>query len=306
VFGQYDFNGRDSQFLSPEPHGIFNPFNRTVKLPSQNAKGPSNVPYVSGIWDTFEKPTMALELIPSIPPLIGAAYCSTFFAPSLKQPQPGISPRLLRLYLGRELPIEIQELQPGLQSDLALDVSRYGLLSEALEEIATLPRLSDVAYGMGVALCQLHWAVGVDGMDCELVLGGDGVHGVRCYILDYNQCSRWLPKKPFKQLNLLESWDMTLEELCDGARKLARRIGHCEQYYPRPSHELYTNFKAGYTSTITELIDVHRPGDETSIWRSGCAAVVAASEVFFEEYELVHRATLDRKDRGKGRQGGPH
>lgn len=41
-----------------------------------------------------------------------------------------------------------------------------------MEEIAVLPPLEQVARGMGKVLAQLHWGVGVDGMDAELVLGG--------------------------------------------------------------------------------------------------------------------------------------
>ena len=76
---------------------------------------------------------MAIELIPSIAPLIGLAYRSEIFSEHLKRSAPPVNIRLLRLYLGRELPTHIQELQEGLRSDLALDAGRYSRLADALE-----------------------------------------------------------------------------------------------------------------------------------------------------------------------------
>ena len=40
---------------------------------------------------------------------------------------------------------------------------------------------------MGEVLAKLHWAVGVDARDVELVLAGSAQHGVQCYLFDFNQ-----------------------------------------------------------------------------------------------------------------------
>ncbi len=50
-----------------------------------------------------------------------------------------------------------------------------------------LPSIDEVATGMGEVLAKLHWAVGVDARDVELVLAGSAQHGVQCYLFDFNQ-----------------------------------------------------------------------------------------------------------------------
>ena len=50
-----------------------------------------------------------------------------------------------------------------------------------------MPTLEEVAFGMGELLAKLHWAVGINGKDMELVLSGNTLHGTQCYALDFNQ-----------------------------------------------------------------------------------------------------------------------
>ena len=242
---------------------------------------------------------MAIELIPSIAPLIGLVYRSEIFSEHLKRSAPPVNIRLLRLYLGRELPTHIQELQEGLRSDLALDAGRYSRLADALEEIAVLPSLEQVARGMGKVLAQLHWGVGVDGMDAELVLGRDGLHGLKCWVLDHNQCARWLVKTPLAKLGSgnLTNGAYASNDLKEGAQRLARRIGNCEQYYPKPSQALYADFKSGYEQTTVELVNAHRPEQPSQEWELGSRAVIEASEAFLREFEEVDRQTQERKGR---------
>jgi hypothetical protein len=186
----------DVEFISPCPRQLFDPISRTVKLPGMYPVQSSSS------WDVFDHPTMSLDLIPSVPSLVAQAYKAEFFSQDLARKSLDFDIRLMRLYLGRELPTHIRELQPGLRSDLALDIGRYTRLSKALrlEGTETLPPLNEVAYAMGSILAHLHFCVGIDGMDIELVLGGDGDHGLQCYVLDYNQCQRWLVPRPLDHL----------------------------------------------------------------------------------------------------------
>lgn len=287
---------RQATFISPAPLELFDPFTRTVTVPDMTTSS------FSSSWDVFDHPTMSIECIPSVPPLVGLAFRSEFFTSEPIRKTPTFSSRLLRFYLGRKLPVVIEELQPGLRSDLALDVLRYTRLLEALtlEGIATLPPLTDVAFGMGKVLAQLHFGVGIDGMDVELVMGGDGRHGLQCYILDYNQCQRWLIRQPFDNL---DEGKLTTGEanLSEGAIQLARRIGNCEHYYPKSSQELYCSFKKGYQHAVTELVSVCEPGEISEVRKMNAQAILAASEAFLLEYEEVGRGTVERKARTRSR-----
>jgi hypothetical protein len=263
----------------------------------------------SASWDVFDHPTMSLDLIPSVPSLVAQAYKSEFFTQDLARRSLDFNIRLMRLYLGRELPMYIRELQPGLRSDLALDVGRYTRLSKALtlEGTETLPPLGQVAFAMGRILAHLHFAVGIDGMDIELVLAGDGDHGLQCYVLDYNQCQRWLVARPLDRLGTGKPMIMDGEDLSDGAIRLARRIANCEHYYPKPSQELYGQFREGYRISVGELIfdrendGVYRSYEAEDAFELDAKAVIAAGAAFLAEYEKVGRETCERKERGKSR-----
>jgi hypothetical protein len=253
---------------------------------------------------------MSLDLIPSIPPLVTQAYKSEFFSQDLIRKSSDFNIRLIRLYLGRELPAQIQELQPGLRSDLALDVGRYTQLAEALEleGLSTLPPLDQVAHGMGKILAQLHFGVGVDGMDVELVMcgGGQGDHGLQCHILDYNQCQRWLISHPLHQPGLSKI-TINDETLSEGAIRLARRIGNCEHYYPKPSQDLFQFFRNGYASTVSALAHDIKPNhlptqEEESNFEVVVEEVIAAGDAFLKELERVGLETAERKARTEERQ----
>jgi hypothetical protein len=135
-------------------------------------------------------PAMILSRIPDLPAHLTSTYRRLFWRDELARFGPPI--RLLRLYLGRTLPGTSHHLAPGVQSEFPLDQTRYRMLDEALraEGGAGLPDFSEVCRSMGEVLGKLHWEVGTNGRDIELVLGGDGSEGVQCYVLDYNQVSR--------------------------------------------------------------------------------------------------------------------
>jgi hypothetical protein len=293
----------DVEFISPRPRQLFDPISRTVKLPGMHPI------HSSSSWNVFDHPTMSLDLIPSVPTLVAQAYKSEFFTQDLARKSPDFNIRLMRLYLGRELPTHIQELQPGLRSDLALDVGRYTRLSKALslEGIARLPRLGEVAFAMGSILAHLHFCVGIDGMDIELVLGGDGDHGLQCYVLDYNQCHRWLVPQPLDHLGTGKLIATEGESLSEGAIRLARRIANCEHYYPKPSQDLYGKFKDGYELTVSSLVgdrqweNACKSVDPDEAFDTDAEAMIAAGEAFLAEYEKVGRETVERKARTESR-----
>jgi len=287
------------------PRELFDPVSRTVQLPERSHRIPS-----SSSWDVFDHPTMSLDLIPSVPSLVAQAYKSELFSQDLARKSLDFNIRLIRLYLGRELPTQIQELQPGLRSDLALDVGRYGRLSNALslEGIARLPPIEEVAYAMGSILAHLHFCVGIDGMDIELVLGGDGDHGLQCYVLDYNQCQRWLVPQPLDHLGSGKLSATDGETLSEGAIRLARRIANCEHYYPKPSQDLYHKFKDGYELTVSSLIgdrqwdNAYKTVEPDEAFDTDAEAMIAAGEAFLAEYEKVGREISKRKARTEERK----
>jgi len=242
---------------------------------------------------------MSLEMIPSILPLVATTYKNLFFSSELSEREITFNLRLLRLYLGRDLPSTIHELQPGLRSDLGLDVSRYTRFARALQGIAALPPLQEVAHGMGRVLASLHFGVGIDAMDIELVLGGDGDHGVRCWVVDYNQCERWLPQQPLSQLGtgLAAIGRYASGSLEDGARRLAKRISALEHYYPRPHQALYANFQAGYRAGVTAMIDDYRPKSPTDVWVAEADSIMRAGEAFLETYKIKSQESLEAKAR---------
>jgi len=301
---EYEDPHDNSEFISPRPRQLFDPFSRTVALP-----GGHRIPS-SSTWDVFDHPTMSLDLIPSVPSLVAQAYKSEFFTPDLTRTSLDLNIRLIRLYLGRELPTHIQELQPGLRSDLALDCGRYTRLADTLclEAIATLPPLDQVASSMGSILAHLHFCVGIDGMDVELVLGGDGDHGLQCYILDYNQCQRWLVPQPLDHLGTGRLMATDGETLTEGAIRLARRIANCEHYYPKPHQDLYSKFKLGYELTFSSLIgdrqweNGFKTVEPDVAYNADAEAMIAAGHAFLAEYEKVGLETVARKARTESRR----
>jgi len=242
---------------------------------------------------------MAIEMIPSLPPRAASTYVDTFFSNELASLGTPSNTRLLRLYLGRDLPSTISQLQPGLRSDLGLDVSRYIRFSHALQGVASLPPLADVAYGMGKVLSQMHFGVGIDGMDVELVLGGDGVHGVRCWLLDFNQCERWTIPRPLDMLGrgLATSGHYSQGDLIEGATRLATRIVALEHYYPRPHQKLYNDFRNGYLQTVESMLANHRPREPEVGWLVDAAQISAAAEAFVARYEAKALEAQETKAR---------
>ena len=293
------------EFISPRPRELFDPVSRTIQLPGRSHRIPS-----WSSWDVFDHPTMSLDLIPSVPSLVAQAYKSEFFSQDLARKSLDFNIRLMRLYLGRDLPTHIQELQPGLRSDLALDVGRYGRLSNALslEGIARLPPIEEVAYAMGSILAHLHFCVGIDGMDIELVLGGDGDHGLQCYVLDYNQCQRWLVPQPLDHLGSGKLTATDGESLSEGAIRLARRIANCEHFYPKPLQDLYHKFKDGYELTVSSLIGdrqwdyAYKTVEPDEAFNTDAEAMIAAGDAFLAEYERVGLETVERKARTEERK----
>lgn len=147
----------------------------------------------SSLWSHFHRPTFVFDLIPSISSDLVRLYKHLFVAREAAHLCPSI--RLLRLYLGREdLPVKTSAFHPGLASDLPLDVARYETLRKAGIDAAgtVMPTLDMVCSGMGQVLARLHWAVGINARDVELVLGSVQIGGAQepqCYVLDFNQVS---------------------------------------------------------------------------------------------------------------------
>lgn len=169
-----------SVFRTPHPWAYWRPSSAEI-LPPTAAIPPS--------LSIFRAPTFLFDIIPSLSLDIVAAYQRLFIAPAALAQCPRI--RLLRLYFGREdMPALTEEFQPGLSTDLPLDSRRYDLLRSA---VTTMPTALEVSSGMGQVLARLHWAVGANARDVELVLGSRVVGGVpvaQCYVLDFNQVSK--------------------------------------------------------------------------------------------------------------------
>ncbi|BEJ14409.1 hypothetical protein CspHIS471_0401760 [Cutaneotrichosporon sp. HIS471] len=150
------------EFVSPD-----------LSPPRAGRSRPPHKDLSSSIWTNFPNPTLAVDL---------RSNCEV---------------RLFRLYFGREdFGPMTTDLREGLKSDLPLDIARYNILSSKLAN--SLPDVEDISRGMGHLLATLHWLVGINGRDVELVLGGFGVDDAQRYALDFNQCQRWLIATPFK------------------------------------------------------------------------------------------------------------
>jgi hypothetical protein len=157
---------------------------------------------------------------------------------------------------------------------------------------------------MGQVLASLHFGVGIDGMDIELVLAGDGFGGLRCWCLDYNQCQRWLKPQP---LDKLGSGQLTIGEHHDeapqiAAGRLAKRICNWEFYYPRPHQPLYPLFKRGYHERVIDLIDKSRPECPNTAWEADAQMILAAGQAFLAKYELYDQEAVERKARVAARK----
>jgi hypothetical protein len=138
-------------------------------------------------WTDFTYPTFAMSLIPPLPDTVTHVYKTNFLGNNLQQ----MPIRLLRLYLGRmDYPDKTESTPPGLKSDLPLDIRRYNILKDSVGTSGVvMPIVEEVSRAMGIALARLHWLVGINARDVELVLAGDGKGGIRFYIFDYNQVS---------------------------------------------------------------------------------------------------------------------
>ena len=145
-------------------------------------------------------------------------------------------------------------------------------------------------------------------MDIELVLGGDGDHGLQCYVLDYNQCRRWLVPQPLDHLGSGKLTATHGESLSEGAIRLARRIANCEHYYPKPSHDLYHKFKDGYELKVSSLVgdrqweNAYKSEEPDVAFDKDAEAMIAAGDAFLAEYERVGFETVERKARTEERK----
>jgi hypothetical protein len=129
---------------------------------------------------------MAMDLIPALRRDIARTYAQLFFGPELRAQKPPV--RMLRLYFGRnDIPPVTTQLHPGLHSDFPLDIPRYRKLADTLTASGTrLPRTQDISRGMGELLSRLHWGVGINARDVELVLPGADWEP-QCWVFDLNQ-----------------------------------------------------------------------------------------------------------------------
>lgn len=228
-------------FISPLAYEIHDPSRQTDPAP---------------LWKRFERAAIVMDLIPSLNPVIGEHYRDLFFTGDLKSVVMPI--RMLRLYLGRTFPpTTTQRATGGLVTDFPLDESRYAKLATALAGTIDLPRVEDVAYGMGDVLAHLHFGAGIDGSDAELVIAGGKYHQARCYIFDLNQCSKWLRDDYITcdpaAVNLtVGKW--ANDTMMVAARRLAMKIFTQERYYPLSTSRLYVPFTKGYTEATQAIL----------------------------------------------------
>jgi len=130
-----------------------------------------------------------MDMIPSLHPLIIQEYKNLFWSEDLQISNLTVKISLSRLYFGREnLPEKHIALQDGLKSDPPLSIDRYEKLAQIVDVNYGIkfPSVEMVSEGMGGVLAKLHWGVGINARDIELVLGGLA-HGVQCYAFDFNQ-----------------------------------------------------------------------------------------------------------------------
>ena len=124
--------------------------------------------------------TVTFELLPFLSYQFTRAY-------AMINPDHPVSPvRLIRLYLGRVPGATIAAVQNSSETDHPVDVQQYRRLKDALDGQVILPSPEEVSRNMGIMLGWLHWAVGVNGRDCEICLAGDGKGGAKFVIFDYN------------------------------------------------------------------------------------------------------------------------
>lgn len=263
-------------FWTPKPYAYWRPATcEVIHLDPQNAATRKGY-----VWASFKRTAFSFDLIPSAPLPIIQTYISLFVAPEARSSMPSV--RLFRLYFGREnLPAQTVAFNHKLFSDPPLDLRRYHAIRDALGD-DSLPPAADVARGMGQLLATLHWQVGVNARDAELVLGSIG--GLpHCYVLDFNQSQRWLPPNPMSQIDTLAPAGQYADgNLSAGARRLATLIAGQELYYPRPHQaEVYPSFKAGYLQHLSTVLGGVQ-GTQGAKDR-----VSSAAAAFFQEFEEI-------------------
>lgn len=182
--------GSESKLLTPES------IPRSPSGPAPTRRSfRQTAPKSALLFSDFQMPTISIDLIPSMHPFFEETYRTLFWCQELRIES--VPVRLLRLYFGREdIPSVTTALQKGLKSDPPLDIARFEKFSHELTRHGiNLPSVQEIAEGMGFVLAKLHWVVGINARDVELVLGGDGSHDLKCYALDFNQVSRLLLNK---------------------------------------------------------------------------------------------------------------
>ncbi|WWC98615.1 hypothetical protein V866_005508 [Kwoniella sp. B9012] len=263
--------------------------------------------------DEFDLPVFSMSLIPPLDTRIVDTYKALFWSVDLQnqnQNQNGedMQIRLLRLYLGREdIPLRTEQSQPGIKTDPPLDIARYNRLSSTLEERYGwgLPDLKDVSSSMGRLLASLHWLGGINCRDIELVLGGSGNDGreeeVQCWVLDFNQCQRWLVPHLIQSSTSSASNQTSpttgiysSNTLLEASKRLSTLIYTQELYYPRPHQgELYEQFKNGYSCAVELILNQQYKG----IRLGPKDEIREATKGFFEEYEKLDREKMARRSR---------
>lgn len=306
-----------SEFCTPQAWIYWHPASSEVVLfDSPEVKSTPNLSEVAKppqLWCPFDFPTFSFDVIPSVPPQLAEAYKRLFIAPEAQATCRRV--HLLRLYLGREdLPKQTSAFHPGLSADLPLN-HRYETLRATLGSSTPMPSLVEVARGMGRLLARMHWAVGINGRDVELVLGSVSCNGLalpQCYVLDFNQvsclvheqantqCQRWLIPQPLEHLQVesLTTGTYANGDLESGAKRLALIISGQELYYPRPHQATtYPAFREAYNDEVQALLDAidHDPKG----WK---ARIKTAASAFLDEYEALDEAKVRR--RAQRRPGG--
>nr|XP_031863416.1 uncharacterized protein CI109_001292 [Kwoniella shandongensis]KAA5530488.1 hypothetical protein CI109_001292 [Kwoniella shandongensis] len=219
--------------------------------------------YLDAQKTEFTRPVPGHFIIPKARQYWGPETAELQPLPSRSASKPYLRWYQFPLPEGKFSPPITTHLQEGLKSDPPLDLTRYKRFSEAMKDDLglDLPSLDQITTSMGHLLAQLHWSMGINARDVELVLGGDGFHGVKCHALDSNQCQRWLVPGALRAMSTTQlirspmAGAYATDDLRSGAIRLARLIFSQELYYPRPHQRgLYEPFKVGYLAAVKTIL----------------------------------------------------
>ncbi|BEI85739.1 hypothetical protein CcaverHIS002_0600260 [Cutaneotrichosporon cavernicola] len=280
--------------IDNDPSAFICPMVKQLHKPPQDQRLEATIdPIPDPAMDIFPHPTLQVSRVPALPVVLQQHYHRLFVSANAQNQAPTI--RLLGLYLGMQFPEKINEFPQEFICDLPLDYYRYACLRETFQ--CLLPPVECIAQGMGRLLARMHWGVGIDARGVKLVLGnrfvGDELM-CQCWVLDFNQCHRWLVYRPLEDLRLDKLTDGMYkdDDLVSGAKRLALIISRQEFYYPRPHQtQLYWAFKNAYMREVQSLLQ--RPITPPDLFltenlagaKRWAPVITQAALAFFQELE---------------------